>query len=87
MTNISAQISLYPLRQEHLSPAIDEVLEELRRCGVEVNPGAMSTLIAGESERVFLALQAAFHKASLRGQAVMVITLSNACPKTTGTAS
>jgi len=86
MPSISAQISLYPLRQEHLAPAIEEVLEVLRNCGVGVFPGTMSTLVTGDSERVFCALREGFQKASLRGQVVMVVTLSNGCPAATATA-
>jgi uncharacterized protein YqgV (UPF0045/DUF77 family) len=80
MPGISAQVSLYPLRHEQLSPAIDEALEELRRQGVEVRPGTMSTLILGSEELVFAALRAAFRKTSRRGEVVMVVTISNACP-------
>ncbi|HSH17123.1 MAG TPA: YkoF family thiamine/hydroxymethylpyrimidine-binding protein [Verrucomicrobiae bacterium] len=80
--NISAQVSLYPLRQKHLSPAIDDVLAELRRHDVAVEPGAMSTLLRGDSERVFRALREAFHQAGQRGHVVMAVTLSNACPPT-----
>ena len=77
---VSAQVSLYPLRQDHFSPAIDDALEEFRRHGLEIQPGAMSTLVVGEQEPVFSALQEAYRKAGNRGEVVMVVTLSNACP-------
>lgn len=77
---ISAQVSLYPLRQQHLAPAIDEALEEFRRQGLEVQPGTMSTQIIGDNERVFSALRKAFGKACRRGEVVMAVSLSNACP-------
>lgn len=80
MPRISAQASLYPLRQEHLTSAIDEALDEFRRQGLEVQPGAMSTQVAGDEERVFSALKKAFGQACQRGEVVMVVTLSNACP-------
>jgi hypothetical protein len=40
----------------------------------------MSTLISGNDEILFAALQTAFQRAAGRGQAVMVVTFSNACP-------
>jgi uncharacterized protein YqgV (UPF0045/DUF77 family) len=80
MMRVSAQVSLYPLRQERLAPAIDEALQEFRRYGLEVQPGAMSTQVLGDEEQVFSALRMAFGKACKRGEAVMVVTLSNACP-------
>lgn len=76
---VSAQVSLYPLRQEHLAPTIDAALEELRRQGLQVQPGAMSTQVFGEEEQVFSGLRKAFGNACQRGKVVMVVTLSNAC--------
>lgn len=59
---IAAQVSLYPLRQASLSPAIDEALQIFRKHGLDVEPGAMSTLITGDDEAVFAALQEAFRR-------------------------
>lgn len=47
MPGISAQVSLYPLLQEERAPVINEALEEFRRQGLEVQPGAMSTVVFG----------------------------------------
>ena len=80
--NISAQLSVYPLRQPHLSPVIDEVVGVLRLHGLQVEPGTMSTLLRGDSEQVFPALREAFQRAGQRGHVVMAVTLSNACPLT-----
>jgi uncharacterized protein YqgV (UPF0045/DUF77 family) len=80
MPGISAQVSLYPLHHEQLSPVIDEAVEEFRREGLEVQPGAMSTVISGSGESVFSALREAFGRASRGGEVVMVVTISNACP-------
>ncbi|MCS6940376.1 MAG: YkoF family thiamine/hydroxymethylpyrimidine-binding protein [Roseiflexaceae bacterium] len=77
---LTAQVSLYPLRQEHLSPAIDAALALWRERGLDVQPGAMSTLIAGDEETVWEALRAAFAAAAASGETVMVVTVSNACP-------
>jgi uncharacterized protein YqgV (UPF0045/DUF77 family) len=77
---LTAQVSLYPLRQPHLSSAIQQVLDVFRAHGLEVRPGAMSSLITGEDEPVFAALKEAFQATSQQGDVVMVVTLSNACP-------
>jgi uncharacterized protein YqgV (UPF0045/DUF77 family) len=76
---ISAQVSLYPLRQERLTPAIDAFLRALEREGIEAHVGPMSTMATGESERVFAALRAAFEQSARLGPAVMNVTFSNAC--------
>ena len=80
MIGITAQVSLYPLGQEDLSPVIDEALRIFRERGLDVNPGSMSTLVSGGDEAVFAALQAAFQGAARGGRVVMAVTFSNACP-------
>jgi uncharacterized protein YqgV (UPF0045/DUF77 family) len=77
---LTAQVSLYPLRQPHLSAAIHKALDVFRSQGLEVVPGTMSSLVTGEDEAVFAALKEAFQTMSQQGDVVMVVTLSNACP-------
>jgi uncharacterized protein YqgV (UPF0045/DUF77 family) len=77
---IAAQVSLYPLRQASLSPAIDQALQIFREHGLDVELGAMSTLIAGDDSTIFAALQETFRRIAEQGQVVMVVTFSNACP-------
>jgi len=80
MVRISAQVSLYSLRQAVLGPAIDNALAIFRQHELEVEPGPMSTLISGEDIVIFQALQRAFEQSAQRGEVVMVVTFSNACP-------
>lgn len=77
---ISAQVSLYPLRQSHLGPAISRLAETLRSSGLDVRPGATSTVVVGESDRVFDSLKASFQSAATLGDVVMVVSFSNCCP-------
>lgn len=77
---ISAQISIYPLRQDHLRPAIEAVQRALEAHGLQPTVGPMSTLVTGAAEDVFAALHEAFSHATATGQVVMTITVSNACP-------
>lgn len=78
--DVSAQVSLYPLRQERLSPAIEALRSALELEGVEAQVGPMSTLVSGEVDAVFRALKAGFEQVAARGPVAMVITVSNACP-------
>lgn len=80
MTGIAAQVSLYPLCQASLAPAIEAALRIFRQHGLEAEPGTMSTIIIGDEKAVFAALQEAFFYAAGQGQVVMVATFSNACP-------
>lgn len=77
---VHAQVSLYPLRQARLGPAIDALREALEEAGLDVRPGPMSTLVGGEADRLFAALGTAFEAAARRGDVVLVVTVSNACP-------
>jgi len=79
MVTISAQVSVYPLRQAKLGPTIDGVLAIFRQHGLNVTPGPMSTLVSGDAEAVFVAIQEAFCTAASDGEFVMVATFSNAC--------
>jgi uncharacterized protein YqgV (UPF0045/DUF77 family) len=80
MYGITAQVSLYPLGEADLSPAIDAAVGEFKRHGVEYKTGEMSTVLWGDDEKLFEALRDAFREAASRGSAVMTITVSNACP-------
>ena len=78
---LSAQLSLYPLRQSSLSETINESVAVLEAHNLTVIPGSMSTLILGDMARLWPALQEVFSAAARRGELVMIVTLSNACPK------
>jgi uncharacterized protein YqgV (UPF0045/DUF77 family) len=80
MYGISAQVSLYPLGRDRLSPSIDAAVRAIDRHGLERQTGTMSTVVWGDDEKVFLALLEAFRGAAGQGQTVMVVTVSNACP-------
>lgn len=78
--HISAQISLYPLRQDQLSPAIREMQDVLLAAGLDIAPGPMSTLVTGDGAVLFDALKESFLRAAAAGHVVMTATVSNACP-------
>jgi uncharacterized protein YqgV (UPF0045/DUF77 family) len=77
---VSAQISLYPLRQEKLGPSIDALLGAFEEADLQVEVGAMSTLVVGEAGPVFRAVEKGFGHAAQRGPVALVVTISNACP-------
>jgi tRNA-Thr(GGU) m(6)t(6)A37 methyltransferase TsaA len=77
---ITSQVSLYPLGQASLASTIDETLRVFREHGLDVKPGAMSSLVVGKDTAVFNALQEVFSRAAEQGPVLMVATFSNACP-------
>jgi uncharacterized protein YqgV (UPF0045/DUF77 family) len=76
----SAQISVYPLRQDRLGPAIGAVRKALADRGLAPQVGTMSTIVVGEDTEIFTAIGEAFAKAAELGHVVITITVSNACP-------
>jgi len=77
---ISAQVSLYPLRQQKLSPAIEAALKILEESQLQLKKGDMSTVVSGEAEVVFGAVKEVFLRSAEKGPVSMVVTFSNACP-------
>jgi uncharacterized protein YqgV (UPF0045/DUF77 family) len=76
---ISAQVSMYPLRQPRLTPAIEVLRGALEAAGLRPEIGSMSTVVVGEDEAVFGALREALNRAAGAGHVVMTVTFSNAC--------
>ena len=77
---VGVQFSVYPLRQEHLHPAIEAAVKAAAAEGVEVTVGRLSTFAPGDEESVFAAVRAAFDAAKSFGPTVMVVTLSSGLP-------
>ena len=78
--NVQAEVSLYPLRTATLAASIECFLERLRRSGVRVDVGAMSSRLAGECGEMFGALGEAFEAAARQGDVVVTVKVTNACP-------
>lgn len=81
MGRVSAQVSVYPLRRRSIGPIIREAVRCFEEGGLNVRVGEMSTLIWGEEQVLFDAVQEAFDRASQHGDVVMNVTFSNACPE------
>jgi len=77
---VEAQFSIYPLREEHLSPAINEAIEIIKSFGLPVESGSMSSITYGESEKVFKAMQKVMDTVGENRHLVLIVTFSNACP-------
>jgi len=59
-----AEISVFPSKQEHLSPAVAVALEEIEKCQVHYQLGPMGTALEGHPDQVFLALRKVYEKLS-----------------------
>ena len=77
---LSAQVSVYPLRQAKLRPAIDALREALVGAGLDPKVGSMSTVVVGEAGAIFAALEHGMREMAAVGDVVMNVAFSNACP-------
>lgn len=80
MSEMNLQLSVYPLRQPHLRPAIEAALRAAGDEGVDITVGRLSTFVRGAEPAVFAALRAAFRTAGSFGPTVAVATLSTGVP-------
>ena len=76
----SCQLSLYPLRQEDVGPAIRDGIAAARAEGCAVRVGNLSTLLSGSEEQVFAGARAAYRAAQAHGSAVMTATFVAGMP-------
>ena len=77
---IQAEISLYTLGAESQSPAINDLFNVLKKHEIEIESGRMSSIISGDCDKLFPALQEAFESVSENSHVVITLKISNACP-------
>ena len=81
---VQAEISLYPLAESDLLPAIEDFLRVLEEQGLNPQRGAMSTIVVGDNATVFSAIAKAFEQAAADRRCVLIAKYSNACPPAEG---
>ncbi|MCX7847879.1 MAG: Ykof family thiamine-binding protein [bacterium] len=74
---VQAEVSWYPLKALDVTREIQAFVDALRATGVEVELGALSALVRGDSEAVFDALKTAFHARAQSGTVVMLVKYVN----------
>ncbi len=82
--NIQIELSLYPLRTRNLSDPIKQFCESLKKNGLDVRIGPMTTSLSGEVSQVFDAVRRAFCEVGENRELVLLLKASNACPSDTG---
>jgi len=76
---VQAEVSIYPLREQHLSGPIAQFRNVMDRRGLAAKTGAMSTEVAGDSGDVFRGLCDAFEQLAEGHDIVLVCKVSNCC--------
>ena len=78
---VQMEVSLYPLGIKKLGAPIQTFITALEREGFDVDMGAMSSIVSGESEALFPALGRAFDNIAQQHPCVLDVKISNACPE------
>lgn len=78
---VQAEVGLYPLKTQEPSEHIEAFLNRLGSTALEIRRGSMSTVISGELGETFEALAQCFAAAAERCPCVLVVKVSNACPR------
>jgi uncharacterized protein YqgV (UPF0045/DUF77 family) len=77
---VQMEVSLYPLGIKRLGAPIQTFVTALEKEGFDVDMGAMSSFVTGESAKLFPALGRAFEKIAQQHHCVLNAKISNACP-------
>jgi len=81
---VQAEVSIYPLRTATLMDSIDLFVRHLRRGGLSVEVGPISSHVSGECGGMFRALGEAFEAAARQSDVVVTVKVTNACPELGG---
>ncbi len=76
---IGIQVSIYPLREKSLSPALNKFWDKLEERKLKFEVNSFSTIIWGEEDEIFDFLKEVWKEIAEDKSIIMVVTLSNAC--------
>jgi len=77
---LEVDVSLYPLAEQYLQHPVHDFIEVLEKHGCEVENSPTSSIVKGESEKVFEAIRIGYEQAVLKSGCVLIVKVSNVCP-------
>jgi uncharacterized protein YqgV (UPF0045/DUF77 family) len=77
MVIVQAELSLYSLGSADLLPSIYQFIKRLERPGIHIEMGRLSTVITGEMELVFAAVQEAYATVAGECRHLLLIKMVN----------
>jgi uncharacterized protein YqgV (UPF0045/DUF77 family) len=78
--NVEAEVSLYPLTEINLEHPVHDFAQVLTTHGCTVQVGPMSSIVKGESTRVFEALRVGYEEAAKKSGCLLIVKACNVCP-------
>ena len=77
--NVEVEVSLYPLAEEYLEHPVHDFVDLLEKHGCTVENGPMSSIVKGDSARVFEALRIGYEEAAQKSGCVLIVKACNVC--------
>jgi uncharacterized protein YqgV (UPF0045/DUF77 family) len=78
--NVELEVSLYPMTEKHLQHPVGDFVELLEKHGCQVEHTPLSSIVKGESAKVFEALRLGYEQAARKSGCVLLVKACNACP-------
>ena len=78
--NVETEVSLYPLTEINLEHPVHDFVRILNTHGCTVEVGPMSSIVKGESTRVFEALRIGYEEAAKKSGCLLLVKACNVCP-------
>ena len=77
--NVELEVSLYPLTEEFLEHPVQDFVGVLKQCGCAVEHTPLSSIVKGESAKVFEALRLGYEQAARKSGCVLIVKACNVC--------
>lgn len=77
---VEMEVSLYPLAEGKLQHPVEDFTELLEQHGCTVEHTSLSSMVKGESTKVFEALRLGYEQAARKSGCVLIVKACNACP-------
>lgn len=77
---IEVEVSLYPLTEETLEHPVQDFVAVLEKHGCAVEHTPLSSIVRGESAKVFEALRLGYEQSAQKTGCVLIVKACNVCP-------
>ncbi|MGB9770379.1 MAG: YkoF family thiamine/hydroxymethylpyrimidine-binding protein [Candidatus Kapaibacteriota bacterium] len=76
---ISGEVSFIPIETANYLDDVENVIEIIKRSGLDYEINSFSTIIRGNKSKIFETLQQIFETMETRTKFVLVVKISNTC--------
>jgi uncharacterized protein YqgV (UPF0045/DUF77 family) len=78
--DMELEVSLYPLKEESIEHTVKDFTDILKQQGCVVEHTPLSSVVRGDSVKLFEALRIGYEQAARKSGCVLIIKACNVCP-------